>query len=159
MKKYLSILLFLFLGIGAYAQSANVITEILNSPAATFGQVCYLSAVHQNLIDEGASYEDAVSALYQNNQISQIIDVEKNISIIDAAHIYSFMWNVNGGLMYRLTKGSPRYVFRQFQADGIIPSDVEPASLLSGSGALSLYTSCLRRYGDFDVAAVDMGAN
>ena len=151
MKKYLSILLFLFLGVGVYAQSSEVITEILNTPVATFGQVCYLSAVHQNLIDDNASYDDAVSALYQNDQIPQIIDVEENIPLIEAAFIYSFMWNIKGGLMYRLTKGSPRYVFKQFQTDGIIPSEAEPSSSLSGAAALSLYTSCLRKYGDFDV--------
>jgi len=152
-------MLFLFVGFGVYAQSADIITEILDSPEATFGQVCYLSAVQQQLIDESASYDDAVSALYQNNQIPQLVDAGKAIPIIDAAYIYSYMWNIKGGLMYRLTKGSPRYVFRQFQSDGIISSDVEPKSPLSGAGALSLYTSCLRKYGDFDVTAVNMGGN
>ena len=30
----------------------------------------------------------------------------------------AIIWPINGGLMYRLTKGSPRYAFKQFQADG-----------------------------------------
>ena len=58
--------------------------------------------------------------------------------------------------MYRVTKGSPRYVFKQFQRDGIIKSTIDPSELISGSDALSIYTACVSTYSDFDMASVSM---
>ena len=63
MKRIFSLLLVLFIGGFAFAQSADVVTEILGAEEATYGQVCYLSAIHQGLISDDASYEDAVNAL------------------------------------------------------------------------------------------------
>ena len=56
MRKVLSILIILFIGGFAFAQSAEVVTDILNSDEVTYGQVCYLSAVHQGLISDDADY-------------------------------------------------------------------------------------------------------
>ena len=63
MKRILSVLFILFAAGVAFAQSADVVTDILESDEATYGQVCYLSAIHQGLISEEASYEDAVSTI------------------------------------------------------------------------------------------------
>ena len=144
-------------GFSAFAQSAEVITEILEAKEVTYGQISYLSAVHQNLISETDSYEDAVKALYDNKQIPALYDVTESIPVVNAVYIFSHMWNIKGGLMYKLTNGAPRYVFRQFQTDGIIGASVEPKSHFSGAAALSMYTSCLRKYGSFDITSVSMG--
>ena len=63
MKKILTLLFALFLALSAYAQSADVITEILATEEVTFGQISYLTAVQMNIIDDDASYDDAVAAL------------------------------------------------------------------------------------------------
>ena len=60
--------------------------------------------------------------------------------------------------MYRITKGSPRYAFRQFQADGIMGADMDPSAFVSGEKALSIYTSCISKYSDFDMKNVSMEA-
>ena len=44
MKRIFTILLVLFVGGVVFAQSADVVTDILQSDEATYGQVCYLSA-------------------------------------------------------------------------------------------------------------------
>ena len=156
MKKKLSVLFCLFIGITLYAQSADVITELLESKEATFGQVSYLAAVQTNLIGEQDSYEAAVNALYEKGLIPVLEDPEAPIPLVDVVYIYSRLWPINGGLMYRITKGSPRYVFKQFQADGILNSKQEPGDFISGAKALSIYTSCVNKYSGFDMEAVSM---
>lgn len=143
--------------VAANAQSADVITEILESDEVTFGQVCYLSAVQQNLMNEDSTFSDAVQVLYENGQIPELYSESLSVPVIDVAYIFSYMWNIKGSLMLKLTKGSPRYVFKQLQSDGIIASSVQPKSYISGAQTLSLYTACLRKYGDFDITKVTMG--
>jgi len=156
MKKIISILFLSILAISAFAQSADVITEILETKEAKFGQICYISAVQQNLVSENTSYYDAVRILHEKKQLPQLVDENEVIPVIDIAYLFSYMWNIKGGLMFRITGGAPRYVFRQLQSDGIIGASVDPKSTITGAEALSMYTSCLRKYGDFDITTISM---
>ena len=114
MKKTFLLIIILLAGGVVFSQSADVITDLLESDEATFGQVSYLAAVQMNLIDENESYENAVKALVANNIIPDDEESDTPIPLVDIAYIYSKLWDVKGGLMYRITKGSPRYAFRQF---------------------------------------------
>ncbi len=156
MKKILTLLLVLFLGVSVYSQSSDVITDILESETATFGQVCYLVAVQNQLVNENASYEKAVQVMFDNEYIPYLEDANAPIPLIDIAYVYSKLWPIKGGLMYRLTKGSPRYAFKQFQSDGILSAEMQPSKYVSGAKALSIYTSCVNTYSDFDMKAVSM---
>ena len=158
MKKIVSIIFALFLVLSVYAQSADVITDILDSDEATFGQICYLSAVQMDLVDENASYDDAIQSLFDNSYIPEVAEADAAIPLADMIFIYSHLWDIKGGFMFRLTKGSPRYAFRQFQYDGIIDSDTDPSSTVSGAKALSIYTAASRKYGEFDISEVSMEA-
>lgn len=148
MKKIFLIVFGLFISISAYSQSQDVITEILESSEATFGQVCYISAVMQSLVSDDSSYDDAVLAVYENEQLPYITESSQPIPLIDAAYLFSFMWDIKGGLMYKITNGAPRYVFKQFQADKIIPYDAEPNQIVSGIEIMRIFTSCEKKYGD-----------
>ena len=148
MKKIFLIVLGLFISISAYSQSQDVITEILESSEATFGQVCYISAVMQSLVSDDSSYDDAVLAVYENEQLPYITESSQPLPLIDAAYLFSFMWDIKGGLMYKITNGAPRYVFKQFQADKIIPYDAEPNQIVSGIEIMRMFTSCEKKYGD-----------
>ena len=66
MKKILTLLFALFLALSAYAQSADVITEIPATEEVTFGQISYLTAVQMNIIDDDASYAGMVRAWIKN---------------------------------------------------------------------------------------------
>ena len=158
MKKIMIVIFGLLLGISAYAQSADVITDILESNEATFGQVCYIAAVQQQFIDDNASYDEAVQVLYENQIIPSLEDASAPIPAVDLAYIFARLWNVQGGLMFRITKGSPRYAFKQFQSDGIIDSEADPSKYVTGAKALSIYTSCVNKYIGFDMKAVSMEA-
>ena len=148
MKKIFLFFFGLFISLSAYSQSQDVITEILESSEATFGQVCYISAVMQSLVTEDTTYDEAIQAVYQNGQLPTITESAQPIPLIDAAYLFSFMWNIKGGLMYKITNGSPRYVFKQFQADRILPNDAEPRQIVSGIEIMRMYTACEKKYGN-----------
>ena len=141
-------LLILFAGTFVFAQSANVITDILESDEATYGQVCYLSAIHQGLISEDATYEDAVEVLYDRGQIPESVGAYDTVYLANLAFIYVQIWpSIKGGLMFTLTKGSPRYAFKKLKSDGVIPDNSDPNSVVSGHQALNILTTCMMEYG------------
>ena len=148
MRKVLSILLVMLIGGLAFAQSAKEITAILNTDEVTYGQVCYLSAIHQNLITEDQGYDDAIKVLYENGQLPELVEGNMEVYLQNLAFIYLQMWpDVKGGLFYKLTKGSPRYAFKQLKTDGIISDDADPNSFVSGREALNILTACMLSYG------------
>ncbi len=148
MKKFITLLSVLFLGAVLNAQSADVISEILEAPVITYGHACYISASSQGLISDDASLEDAVAALVNAKQIPESVSAWDTVKLVNLAYIYSHMFNIKGGFMYRITKGSPRYVFKQMKTDGVIPANSDTTKILSGREALSLYTSCNMKYGE-----------
>lgn len=148
MKRIFSVLLVLFIGGLVFAQSADVVTEILGTEEVTYGQVCYLSAIHQGLISEDASYDDAVEALLARGQLPEDVGSYDSVFMANLAFIYAQIWpNIKGGLMFRLTRGSPRYAYKQFKADGVIPDNSDPNEIVSGTQALNILTSCMLEYG------------
>lgn len=156
MKKIVSILICLFIASCIYAQSADVITKILNSDKVCYGEICYLSAVRQNLISEDASYGEAISALYDKGQIPMHLEVNEPVCLVNLSYIYSKLWpDLSGSLMYKLTKGSPRYTFKLFKADGILEHNADPYDTLSGFEALNILTLCMLEYGS-DEECMDM---
>lgn len=147
MKKLFIVLIVIMTGISAYAQSSEAITDILNSKTVTIGQVCYLSAVHQNLVDESATYTEAIDALYHKGQVPRMIYEDTVVPMANLAYIYAQMWDVRGGIMYRLFHGAPRYAFKQLKTDGVIPKNMDPKTTISGLEALNIYTACSIEYG------------
>ena len=80
MKKIISLVFALFLGLSVYAQSADVITDILETEEITFGQVCYLTAVQMKVIDDSASYDDAITALYEHGMESKMATASTSVN-------------------------------------------------------------------------------
>ena len=148
MRKVLSILIILFIGGFAFAQSAEVVTDILNSDEVTYGQVCYLSAVHQGLISDDADYSEAVQKLYSLGQIPEDAGEYDSVYLANLAYIYVQIWpEMKGGLMFRLSNGAPRYAFKQLKSDGIFSDKADPMSIVSGAEALNILTACMMEYG------------
>lgn len=155
MKKILLAVLFVFFAGAAFAQSAEVVTEILGTSEATFGQVCYLSAVHQGLVSDSATYDESVAALYDKGQLPFEVNPSSPIALVDLAFVYSRIWNVDGGLLYRMTKGSPRYAYKQLKSDGVFSDGCDPSDILSGTEVLNIFTSCLFTYGGMTLGDIE----
>ena len=148
MKKIISLFICFFIAGCIYAQSAEVITRILKSEQVSYGEVCYLSAVRQNLIAEDATYSEAVTVLYDKGQLPVQVEVNEPAYLINLSYIYSRIWpDISGSLMYKLTKGSPRYTFKLFKSEGILGDKADPYDKISGFEALSILTSCMIAYG------------
>ncbi|MCQ2596233.1 MAG: hypothetical protein MJ181_00160 [Treponema sp.] len=148
MKKIILFVLSLFLGLALYAQSADTVTEILDAPEVTVGQICYISASAQGFISDDASFEDAVRALSENGQISASAVAGDSATLSDIAAVYSKLFNVDGGLLYKVSNCSPRYAFKNMKAQGLIPASHDPSQKLSGREALSLFTKCNMKFGE-----------
>lgn len=144
MKKVLFILVLLISFAGLYAQSADVVTQIINAPKATYGQVCYLSAVHQKLVTEKSSLKNAVEVLYKEGQIPSLYDENEAAKLEDIAAIYMKMWpEEKAGLMYRITKGSKRYAYKYLKDMGMIQYSCDADQAVSGREALNILTACM----------------
>ncbi len=147
MKRIISILFISLFAVVVFAQSAEKMDKILETEKVTFGQISYLSAVHQDLIEDDASFEDAVSALVFAGQLQEGTDPDAVIPLNKIASLYFKMWpSVKGGLMCRITKKAPRYAFKQLKEDGVISQNSDPGDYLSGFEALYTLSSCMSFY-------------
>lgn len=142
----------------AYAQSADFVTNLLQTPKATFGQVCYLTAVYRGLIDENASAEDAVNVLKSRAEVSEKTESESVADYADASRLFSKIWNVKGHLLFTLTKGSKRYAFKKFQKDGVVPAHADPQAFPSGVDILNIFTAGNEKYAASSANDDDSGA-
>ncbi len=147
MKKMFILPAVFALSLAAYTQRADVVTRLIGADTATYGEVCYLSAVYQGFVDENASYDDAFHALVQKGQANSRADVNGAVTLQELSRLMAKMWDIKGGLMYRATKRSARYAFRQFKVDGVLSATADPSEKASGSDVLNMYTACLRKYG------------
>ncbi|MEE1165654.1 MAG: hypothetical protein UHP28_00670 [Treponema sp.] len=140
MKKLLICLLSIFVCNFGFSQSADIVTEIIDAPVATYGQVCYLSACDRGLIQDDATYEDAVKTLFEMGEIPESVKADDTINYERVAFYFSKLWKINGGFFFRVTKGSSRYAFRQLRLDGVIPKYIDPNRIPSGADVLNMYT-------------------
>lgn len=151
MKKLLSVFILIFVSSCIYAQSADVITKILDSKEATYGEVCYLSAVRQNLISENDDFDKAIEVLAEKKQIPSLVGKDDPIPLANVSFIFLQIWpNVSKSFMYKLTKGSPRYAFKLLKADAILDERSDPSDYVDGSTVLNVLTACMMEYGSED---------
>ena len=97
------------------------------------------------------SYDDAIEALVNINQLPSVVDASEPIPLGNLAFLFAKIWNVKGGIFFRITKGAPRYAYKQLKADGIIDENKDPSSKISGIDALNIYTSCSFEYGKIEL--------
>ena len=148
MKIYSFFLLLSFFSAFLFAQSADFVSELIASKRATFGHACYIFSVYQNIIDENESQPTAVNALFEQGLLPQKADENVPISYEQLARLFCTMWNVEGGLLYRASKKSPRYALRQLKRDGVIDKNIDPNSIPTGRELLNIFTLGEIKYND-----------
>ncbi len=151
MKKLLVLFSLLFISISAFSQSADVITDILDSQQATLGQICYLAAVQKGYVSEKATYQQALQEMEERRKIPSYQYADMPVPYANLAYIYAQVWDVKGGIMYRLFKAAPRYAFKQLKYDGVLPANADPNHLVSGKEALDVLTMCSVKYGNMEL--------
>ena len=149
-KVFISIVLSLFC-FCAFSQSSEVITDILNTEKVTYGQICYLSAVHQGFVSDDSSYTQAINTLYEKGQIPVKEYEGTALPMVNLTYLFAQMWDIKGGIFYRIFHGAPRYAFKQLKADGVLPANASPGNIISGQEALNIYTACAIKYGNMQL--------
>ncbi len=148
MKRFFVLLFTVFFSSVCFAQSADYVTKILDSKESTYGQVSYLVSVYKNLVPETATEQEAVESLVNSGLIKKNINAEKTIRADEAAFLFAKIWKFDSSMMFKLSKGSPRYAFKQFKADGVLPKNVNPGDILSGEQVLNIFTLGTLKYGE-----------
>lgn len=147
MKRLILSVLITLVGTFAFSQSADVVTKIIEAENVTYGQVCYMSAVHQKLVSENASYSDAINALFNEKQIAKIYVEDETPTLEQISSIVLKMWpKVNDSLFFRISKGSPRYSFKLLQAKGVVRSSFDPKQKISGRDYLNILTAAMMTF-------------
>lgn len=141
----------------SYAQVSDFLTEMIETEEVTFGQASYLCMVHKNPENEKFTYSEAmghaiIEGVFPDSIVSKFSAIDPNIHTkIPLSNLCSMLakvFEVRGGALFMLTKGTPRYAFRQFQVDGIVPLAADESLYVSGEEALNMYTRCIRIYGE-----------
>ena len=145
MKRAIVFLVFCMFMTAAFAQSADKVTDILNSPKATYGQASYICASAKSLIEDDASYEEAFQVLKEEGFIKGSHSADEPIKIKHLAKLCVKTWDVQNSIMYRIT-GASRYALRVMKAEGVIADSKDPSSIPSGIDLLNIITACLDRY-------------
>lgn len=162
MKKLLLFTTLFFIASSVFSQSADFITRLLEKDKVTFGEVCYLCAVCQNLVPDDATEVDATNAIFEEGLLPKNVQPSDFANYKNTSALFAKLWNLNGGLFFRMTDGNGRYAFKQFKNDGVINQNSDPSMIPSGVDILNMYTIGEKRYGSTNsnsIESVEEGDN
>lgn len=151
MKKLIIILAAAMMSFSLHSQTTEFLSKMLETERVTFGQASYLCVVHLMPSSEAMTYQMSYEkakrfGLLPRGKLG--MSSEKNITLASACFMLAKIFDIKGGALFQVTEGTPRYAFRQFQVDGIVPMSADSGLSVSGEEFLNLYTRCLRIYGE-----------
>lgn len=141
----ISMLLLLFAA-SVSAQSADAVTKMIEADEANVGDIAYFFAVYLEAVPESSPASAAFTALQNKGICRADAAADDVLTYKTFAGMLMRAWDVKGGLMYSLT-GSDRYALRELQAQGFIPSSVDPMAAVSGYQTLAIFNDCMVKLG------------
>ncbi len=147
MKKSFVVLSLLLLSSVLSAQSAEKISEIIDSQTVSCEQCAYLAAVYSGLCGENVSYSEAFNTLHENQWISDGTVAQRPVKLSELSRLCVKATGLKCGLLYRITK-SDRYAFKELKALGILDASADPSMQVSGQNAISVLNNCIARAED-----------
>lgn len=142
MKKSLFLPLFFLAAFCVSAQSSEKMSVLINTQKANLGQIAYLAAVYSGFVGENAGYEDALDSLVSKDIVSSDKKTSDEVSVADVSYIFAKSAGLKGGLFWRMIP-SKRYAFKELQAKGVIPAEVDPDEKISGRDAVGILNDCI----------------
>lgn len=124
------------------AQSSEKLTQIISNEELSFSEAAYLCGVYSDAVNEMSSFQGAFVVLQENGLIGENYSADQKISVSQFAYLCAKSVNLKGGFFYTLFP-SPRYAFKELQAKSIIPSAVDPSSVISGRNAIAVLNGCI----------------
>lgn len=128
-----------FAAVNASAQSANAVSEMIETPAVRYSQAAYFMAV---AVNPDIPESEALDFCIHFGLCTTPSDPEKLITLSELAGMCMRTFNLRGGILYSITK-SNHYAFREMQAKGFIPKSADPSATITGSNALVMITECI----------------
>ena len=142
MKKVICGFFLTFIAFFAFAQSAEKVSQIIESEKISAGQTAYLAAVYADLIQEDAEENEAFDIAVQNGWISSSKNADDAISLAELSKVCTKVAGLKGGLLYRITS-LPRYAFKELKARDVLDSYADPSMTVSGQNAVAVLNACI----------------
>ncbi len=144
MKKicFFILILTLFCGVAVFAQSADKVTEMIESQTVTLTDVAYFASTYLSITGDEIEEDIALAAIEKHFPLSKIPRDDKNLNYAEFAYFCTQVWDIKGGIMLRITE-SPRYALRELQSMGFISSSKLPKNEISGTDALTIMSQCI----------------
>ncbi len=146
MKKFFPALALLMAAAAVSAQSAQKISQIVESPELSYGQAAYIALSYSDAetMDESADDTQAFEAAFQRKWIKNGAVVQAAIRLDELCALYVSAAGIKGGVLCGLIKNSPRYSFRELKALGLLDQYADPAMKIDGQNALNLFNACVQ---------------
>ena len=145
-RKNFALVVLFIIGTSLFAQSNEIIDDILSQERLTCANGAYAALTAAGLIADESSPEDAFTYLKDQGWIRQSRQANDEMSLGEYSFALMKGFSMSGGIMYTIFP-SPRYASRELGYMGYISRDAGAYRGLGGSEALSILGQVLRRRG------------
>lgn len=143
-KKIISVLSLLLLAASVFAQSNDVIDDVLAQNKLTCGNGAYLTLTAAGMIEDSLTPEEALDVLKQKGWINDSRESSDCMSLGEYSLALMQGFDMKGGIMYSIFK-APRYASRELGYKGYISREPGAYRTLSGAEAISILGQVIRR--------------
>ena len=119
------------------AQSNQLLDEILEAPAVTYGQAAYLVLTAVQKLPESSTPAEAAEALAGAGWRLKVRPADEPITLGDYSFLLMQAFELSGGMFYSLFPG-PRYATRELAYRRLIPGKAYPGKAVTGEEAVRL---------------------
>lgn len=137
MRFFWGIMLAAVLAGGVYAQSNDIVDEVLAKETIDFGSAAYLTMTAAGLVPETADTETVLRVLGDQKWGFETLKAEDPITLGDYSYLLMKAFEIPGGLWFTVFPGS-RYALREFLYKGVVSQPVWPAKLIKGDEAVRI---------------------
>ena len=130
-RLWIPVLICLLLSGAAWGQSNQIIDALLTQERASVGATAYLVLSAAELVDQGATVEQAFAALQGKSWGFEKSGIDDEVKLGSFAHLVMKAFKMRGGLLYSLFPGK-RYAAREFAYRDFVQGNTSPARTLSG---------------------------
>ncbi|MCR5046122.1 MAG: hypothetical protein K6A42_06065 [Treponema sp.] len=146
MKRFAALIAFFLLTYVVSAQSADKISQIIDSQEITYGQSAWLACSCATESGDKMSFEEAVSIAAKKGWIKDGFISDGTINLQELCGMFVKVSQVKCGLLYRITK-SDRYAYKELRANGTLDSSADPSMKVTGPNAVAILNSCIKKAG------------
>jgi hypothetical protein len=126
----------------AAAQSNEVIDDILEQDAATFGQAAYIVLLGAGEAPEDASVEEVYGSISWSDWNLEQKSMDEAVTLGELSYLVMESFGISGGIMYRIVPG-PRYAARELDYLDFFIGSGSPYRTVSGQEMLHVMGQAL----------------